>query len=335
MSGGNVAIEPEQAGLDPLSLRSRFTSADMVDMFDMPFRHGGGWNKRADDDQGRVAVISADLNEKLFAGEDSVGRSIRLNQHSFEVVGVLDQWRAVPRFYDLTGDRYGDIEQVFLPFSTAMSLEFSRSGNMDCWGDDGGDSTSLTAPCVWMQFWVELADPGDAAEYERFLTSYAEEQRAAGRFERPTHVKLRSLMEWLDYKRVVPNDVRLQTWLAFGFLLVCLLNTVGLLLAKFLRRSGEIGVRRALGASRSQILVQYLVEAGVVGLAGGLLGLVLAWLGLWAVRQQPASYAELAYLDPMMLGTTFALAIAAGLLAGVLPAWHAGRVSPAIQLKSQ
>jgi putative ABC transport system permease protein len=167
MSGGNVAIEPQQAGLVPFYLQARFTSADMFDMFDMPFRPGGGWDKRADDDRGRVAVISSDLNEKLFAGEDSVGRSIRLNQHSFEVVGVLDQWRAVPRFYDLTGDRYGDIEQVFLPFSTAMSLEFSRSGNMDCWGDDGGDSTSLTAPCVWMQFWVELADPGDAAEYER------------------------------------------------------------------------------------------------------------------------------------------------------------------------
>jgi hypothetical protein len=57
---------------------------------------------------------------------------------------------------------------------------------------------------------------------------------------------------------VVPGDVRLQMWLAFGFLRVCLVNTVGLLLAKFLRRSGEIGVRRALGASRAEIFLQCL-----------------------------------------------------------------------------
>lgn len=142
-------------------------------------------------------------------------------------------------------------------------------------------------------------------------------------------------MQWLNYKHVVPSDVRLQTWLAFAFLVVCLLNTVGLLLAKFLRRSGEIGVRRALGATRRDILTQFLVESGVIGLAGGALGLLLALGGLWMVRLQPASYADLAHLNPLMLVTTFVLALAAGLLAGVLPAWHACRVSPASQLKTQ
>jgi len=127
----------------------------------------------------------------------------------------------------------------------------------------------------------------------------------------------------------------LQMWLAFGFLAVCLLNTVGLLLAKFLRRSGEIGVRRALGATRRAIFAQCLVEAGSVGLAGGVLGLVLAQFGLWAVRQQSVGYAALARLDPAMLATTFVLAVVASVLAGLLPAWRACQVTPAIQLKSQ
>ena len=71
-----------------------------------------------------------------------------------------------------------------------------------------------------------------------------------------------SLMQWLDINQVVPSDVRLQTWLAFAFLAICLFNTIGLLLAKFLRRAGEIGVRRALGASRAAVFAQCLVEAG-------------------------------------------------------------------------
>lgn len=142
-------------------------------------------------------------------------------------------------------------------------------------------------------------------------------------------------MEWLTFKNAVPSDVRLQMWLALGFLGVCLVNTVGLLLAKFLRRSGEIGVRRALGASRGQIFLQCLVEAGAIGVAGGVLGIGLALLGLYAVRQQPVDYASLAHLDGSMLLLAIGLTLFASLAAGFLPAWRAMQVTPAIQLKSQ
>ena len=147
-------------------------------------------------------------------------------------------------------------------------------------------------------------------------------------------MRLRNLTQWLDYRGVVPQDVRMQTWLAFGFLLVCLLNTVGLMLAKFLRRAGELSVRRALGASRRALFGQLLVESGVIGIAGGVLGLLLALFGLWMVRSRPSAYAAMAHLDGVMLLATFVLALVASLIAGMLPAWRACRVMPALQLKS-
>ncbi|KRG71632.1 ABC transporter permease [Pseudoxanthomonas dokdonensis] len=335
MTGGGVAIEPDKQDLSPLVVDARYTSGDFFQMFEVPFAFGNGWSAGDDEHHARVAVLSKELNDKLFGGANSVGKSVRIEQNEFRVIGVLQEWRPTPRFYDLNMDRYGDVEQLFLPFSTAIDLKMGRNGSMDCWGDSGGEETSLNAPCTWIQYWVQLDTPEKASQYRQYLVNYSDEQRKAGRYERPTNVRLRSVMEWLDYKRVVPNDIKLQTWLAFGFLLVCLVNTVGLLLAKFMRRGGEIGVRRALGASKRSIFAQALVEAGMVGLAGGIVGLGLALLGLWAVRQQPASYAELAHLDPMMLATTFALAIVASLLAGLLPAWRACQITPAIQLKSQ
>lgn len=337
MTGGNVAIEPELAGVDPFFADARYTTADFFQMFDTPFRYGRGWDGGADEGRARVAVISSALNDKLFGGDDSVGRSIRLDQAAFTVVGVLDQWRPVPKFYDMYSDTYSEVEQVFVPFSTSRDLDMSRSGSMDCFAprDEGLRDTDPGASCVWIQYWVQLDSAAKAADYERYLVNYSEQQRAAGRYELAPRVRLRSLMEWLDYTGVVPGDVRLQAWLAFGFLLVCLLNTVGLLLAKFLRRSGEIAVRRALGAPRREIFIQYLVEAGAIGLAGGALGLALAGLGLWAVRQQAASYAELAQFNPTMLIVTFVLAVVSSVLAGLLPAWRAMQVTPAIQLKSQ
>jgi putative ABC transport system permease protein len=340
MTGGSVGIEPQQSGMDAFYADSRFTSADFFEMFDAPFQFGSGWTAVQDEKHERVAVIAKALNDKMFGGGNSVGKTLRLNQHDFRIVGVLKDWRPTPRFYDMNSEHYGELEQVFLPFTVSRDLDMDRSGSMDCWddnkdNDDPEGETGIHASCVWLQYWVQLDSPAKVAAYRQYLVNYSDEQRAAGRFERPTNVKLSNVMEWLEFNKVVPSDVRLQLWLAFGFLLVCLVNTVGLLLAKFMRRSSEIGVRRALGASRREIFLQCLVEAGTVGLAGGVLGLGLALLGLWAVRQQPASYADLAHLDPAMLLTTFVLAIVASLLAGLLPAWRACEVAPAIQLKSQ
>ena len=340
MTGGNVGIEPQRAGMDPFYADARYTSADFFGMFDAPFQYGNGWSSTEDDKHERVAVIASDLNKKLFGGANSVGKSIRLNQHDFRIVGVLAAWRPTPKFYDMYNDRFGEVEQVFMPFTVSRDLDMDRSGSMDCWddhkdGDDPEGETGVNAPCTWIQYWVQLDTPAQVASYRQYLVNYSDQQRASGRYQRPTNVRLRDVMTWLDFNKVVPGDVRLQLWLASGFLLVCLLNTVGLLLAKFLRRSSEIGVRRALGASRRAIFAQCLVEAGTVGLVGGILGLGLALLGLWAVRQQPSSYNALAHLDVSMLLATFVIAIVASLLAGVLPAWRACQVAPAIQLKSQ
>ena len=334
-SAGNVVVTPEKSGATPELIDARYASGDFFPMFDVPLKFGRGWTAAEDEGKARVVVVSKELNDKQFGGADSTGKSLRIDSHDFRIIGVLDAWRLVPRFYDLHSDQYGETEGVFLPFSTSRDLKMGTQGSTNCWGDSGGDSHSLNAPCAWVQYWAELQTPAKAAEYKRYLMNYSDQQRKAGRFERPSNVRLRNVMELMEFNEVVPGDVRLQLWLAFGFLLVCLVNTVGLLLAKFLRRSGEIGVRRALGASRADIFRQCLVEAGTVGVAGGMLGLVLALLGLWAVRQQPASYASLAHLDGSMLLLTFALAVLASLLAGVLPAWRAMQVAPAIQLKSQ
>ncbi len=337
MTGGAVPVQPAQGDVDPFFSDARYTSADFFPMFDAPFLYGQGWSEAEDDAKARVAVITRKLNDKLFGGKDSRGQVVRLKDTAFRVVGVLDDWRPNPHFYDLHVGSYSDSEEVFVPLSTSRDLTLPRNGSTDCWGRGGaneGDHLE-NATCVWVQFWVELENPSQVAAYKAFLENYSREQKVLGRFQRPVNVRLRNVMEWLDYQQVVPSDVRLQSWLAMGFLVVCLVNTVGLMLAKFLRRAGELGVRRALGASKLEIFKQLLIEAGVVGLAGGLCGLALAFFGLWLVRQQPAEYAPLARLDLVMLGATFLLAVGSSIAAGLLPAWRACQITPALQLKSQ
>jgi putative ABC transport system permease protein len=337
MSGTNTAVGVQDAGVKPIFSMTRYVTSDFFPMFDAPWQFGAGWSAADDEGEARVAVISSSLNEKLFAGANSVGREIIVRGQTLRVIGVLKPWRLQPHFYDMTLGSFAETEDFFLPFSTAMALKVGHWGNMDCWGkgSGGGSAMDLNASCSWIQYWVELDKPEDAGAYRDYLTHYSDAQRTAGRFERPTNVRLRNVMEWLDARKVLPADVRLQTWLAFGFLAVCIVNMVGLLLAKTLRRAGEIGVRRALGATRGDIFKQFVVEAGLLGLVGAVLGLLFANGGLWLVRHSPNDYARLAELDAGMLALTLGLALFASLCAGLLPAWRAALVTPAVQLKVQ
>src|SRR6204780_3989736 len=154
-------------------------------------------------------------------------------------------------------------------------------GNNNCSAEVGqpGWEGRLYSECVWMQFWAELPAAADVAAYRAFLNNYAAEQQRVGRFHWPAHTRIRDVREWLAYEHAVSTEVRILVLVSFSFLLVCLLNAMGLMLAKIMGRAGDIGVRRALGANRRAIFAQCLIEAGVVGLAGGLLGLGLTGLG--------------------------------------------------------
>jgi len=319
------------------------TQADFFPMFQVPFAYGSGWRAQDDRDRARVVVISSDLNNALFAGRNSVGRSLLVRGNAVRIVGVLAPWRPSPQFYTLaggsfahgdTGSFYGKPQDVFAPLSTSLELNDGHIQPWTCYGETARPLDLRSAPCVWVQLWVQLDTPAKVADYRRLLADYAAQQRAAGRIGRSDTARLLSLPQWLDHNRVVPGDVRLQSWLALAFLGLCLFNSVGLLLAKFLRRGGEIGVRRALGAPRGAIFAQCLTEASVIGLLGGVGGWLLTLLGLWSVRQQPTAYADLARLDLPAFAGTFVLAIGCALAAGLFPALRASRIAPALQLKS-
>ena len=338
----DIKLKAPDSKLPPLMLRMLSTTSDFFPMFAVPFRYGRGWSADDDASRSRVAVISSDLNDKLFGGENSVGRVLRVRDRDVRIIGVLARWRPSPLFYDVKGGRfsngdtadfYGKPEGVFMPFNTALEINDGNFQPFTCWALPATPGHLQNTPCVWVALWVQLNDATKVADYRRYIADYAKEQKALGRITQTDNTRLRSLMEWLDFNGVVPSDVKLQTSLAFAFLVICLCNVVGLLLAKFLRRGGEIGLRRALGATRGTVFTQYLVEAGVIGVIGGIGGLGLTLLGLSLVRRQPVPYADFVHLDLSMFLATFALSVGVSLLAGVLPALRASLVEPALQLK--
>jgi putative ABC transport system permease protein len=339
MYASGAIVVPEGAE-PPFDETIRATSHEFFAMFDVPFLYGGPWDERADQDRASLAVIGRELNDKLFGGKNSVGQRIQLDGNYFEIVGVIDDWQPTPRFYQVdAGGSFADTEQVFLPLTRAIDVPMSPRGNTNCWAPINEDlpviEAFLQSECVWTQYWAELETPEQAAAYKDYLDNYVREQKAAGRFPRPLNTFLSDVNAWMEVNGVVGNDNRVQLRLSFLFLLVCVLNTVGLLLAKFLGKGGEVALRRAMGASRGAVLTQNLVEVGTIGVLGGLTGIGFAWLGLRAVESLYRGYQHLVNLDPLLLTVAVGLSVIAAIAAGLYPVWRVSRLQPAGLLKTQ
>ncbi|QBB71884.1 FtsX-like permease family protein [Pseudolysobacter antarcticus] len=336
MYAAGFSLTPENKDIKPFFVEARATYGDFFPMFETPFLFGQGWSSTEDEAKAAVVVLSKKTNDKLFAGINSVGKSINLDGRDYRVIGVLDTWEPAPRFYDVTGKTFGDTEEVFIPFTHAIDQQIGSHGNNSCNDDPkAGWENYLVSECVWIQFWIELPSAADAARYSAWLDNYAREQQRLGRFTWQPNNRVRDVQAWMVAEKVVPNDAKVSVLLAFSFLLVCLINTIGLMLAKFLGRSGEIGLRRALGANKAALFAQCIVESGVVGLAGGLIGVALTALGLVGIRGIfPEDIAHLAHLNVALILLTVALAVVATVLAGLYPTFRAMQVQPAWQLKS-
>lgn len=330
------AVTPPNLQQEPFRVPVRATYADFFAMFDVPFMYGAPWSVSDDDARAPSVVITRALNDRLFGGVNSVGRFLMLGTDNYRVVGVIADWDPTPRFYDLSGGLLGGPAQIFLPFTTAIARHLPSAGDTNCDAREHlgrGEDAILQSECVWIQFWVELPTAAAVRNYRVFIQNYAAEQQRTGRFSWRPRTALRNVRQWLGYHHVVSSEVRILVAASFSFLFVCLLNAMGLMLAKFMARAGSFGVRRALGANRVAIFSQCLAEAGVIGLAGGLLGLGLAALGVIGTRALLPG--ELSQLDGIDVALTVMLAVGVTLLAGLYPTWRTARVQPAWQLKAQ
>jgi putative ABC transport system permease protein len=321
----------------------RATSGDFFYMFDVPFRSGAPWGREADETRANVVVLSSKLADRVFPHADPVGKVITLSDRDYRVVGVIAPWGPMPRFYDLFSGAFGESDQFFIPFTTAIDRRITANGSENCpQAPAGGWEAHLNSDCVWLEYWAQLSTPVQARGYASFLRSYADEQRQLGRFHWPPRVELRNVEDWLIYVDVVPAAVRAIAFVADGFLVVCLINAVGLLLAKFSSRARDLALRRALGASRSQIFLQCVTETLLIGLIGGVVGLGLTAAGAAGMRRLLAEanrmgvdISRLIALDAGLVATTMVVAVAVTVCAGLYPTWRASRVHPAWQLKAQ
>ncbi len=318
----------------PFRARVRLTYNDFFPMFDVPFEHGGPWDDAADAGPEAVAVIDQSTNEKVFGGGNSVGKTFRMQEREFKVIGVLAPWRPVLRMYDLTQNPMVEPEAVFIPFGLSAPMEIRTNGNSDGWkpNPDTTFAGFLKSEACWVQFWAELEDDRQKQAFEDHLQAYVLEQKRLGRFGRPIDNRVTSMNDLIVEFGIVPDEVKALASISVLFLAVCSLNLMGLLLGKFLSRAPEVGVRRALGASRKTVFLQLIVECEMIGVIGGVIGVGLS-AGVLVIFNRALGFGNPFGLDAFMLSAAAFLSLGAGLVAGLYPAWRVCTIPPASYLR--
>jgi len=341
VANGQIYVFPDDEINKPYQTVAQLVQADFFPMFNVPFQYGGGWTDDADRTREAVTVLSQAANDKLFGGRDSVGELIRLGTREFTVVGVLARYQPTPKFYDVVNSLAGQTNEFFVPFDLIREEELGLSvtGNTDGWGDGStfvGDLIFTAAEWYWIQFWVEV-EPDRQAEYVAFVDDYSRKLKELGRYPRPLNNRVTPMMDWISERNQAGETTVVIMILSMLFLAVCAINLTGLLLGKFLAKANRIGIYRALGAPRSSVFMQHIIECELVGLIGGAAGILLAMLALrLIVRMMPDLSGfvakEIFRLDGTMIAVAIGLALLAGLSAGIYPAWRASRISPAMQI---
>ena len=345
-------LNVEDENINPLRTFAAVTSSAFFTMFEPPFLYGNGWDKATEESGEAVIVISKLMNDKLFGGRNSVGESVRINTHVLKIIGVLDTWHLTHKFYDRSFSRARP-DNFFIPYTFAMENNLPRRAGFDCWAANADISRSfrtentarlINSECAWVTFWAEVPE-AKITDYRQQIMSYMGSEKALGRFPRKLEIYLTNLNDQLAYIHGRNQFLKTFSVLATLFFAVCLLNAVGILLAKFMRRKKEVSLRRALGAKKKTIIMQHLLEVIIIGLLGGALGVVISYFGLQGmmnIRLYSSDYTVrvedvMPYfqLNWIMIANAFVTGIMCTIVASIYPIWRLCNIPPASQLKSQ
>lgn len=273
-----------------------------------------------------VCVIGANLSKRLFLGRDPVGEYIKCDHNVFKVVGVLNKRVISQENYDKLGlSNLGNM--VFVPMSSFL-LRIDDRQKIEGKDINKGNSDDKRVENYHQldKLVVKVEETANIEETASFVYNMLKRRHN----------------DQIDFEVEVPEllikqQQDTQSTLNFVFaiiagisLLVGGIGIMNIMLASVLERIKEIGLRRSIGATRDDIIYQFLLEAVGISLAGGILGVILGILGAKVI----ASYADIpTVISIWSIFISFFIAVSIGVIFGILPAQKAAKQDPITALR--
>ena len=249
-----------------------------------------------------ICIIGNDVATNLFRGESPLGKHIRISNKSFQVVGVLQKQGMM---FDNSLDN-----RIVVPLREFLKDIWSR-------------------PNITIQVKAgSVARLDDAQEELRQVMRRVRHLRP----DQPDNFSINQqdqIVAWFHAQTAVIAIIGM--FITSLALFVGGIGIMNIMFVSVVERTREIGVRKAIGAKRRTILLQFLIEAASICLFGGLIGLSIAWLATLAVTK----WVFPANLSPTIVVISILVSVLTGAVSGFLPAWRAARMDPVEALRSE
>ena len=249
-----------------------------------------------------VCVIGWQVATNLFEGGDPLGKKVNIGERTFEVVGVLDKQGSF-----LDGGSVDNQAMIPLPQFTTFF-----------WSD----------PDYTIQ--VRVRDLNQLEDAKEELRGAMRKVRRLGPKD-PDDFSINQQDQFVQMFHQVAGTIAVIGLFITGLaLFVGGIGIMNIMFVSVAERTREIGVRKAIGAKRRTILLQFLIEAASICLLGGLIGLGIAWPLTFLMRKvMPAT------LSPLVVSVAVLVALLTGVFSGFMPAWRAARMNPVDALRNE
>ncbi|SHF90258.1 ABC transporter permease [Flavobacterium defluvii] len=275
------------------------SSFEMVDIDGLSFDKGRFYNESESNSGTAVIVLGYEIAQGLFGSLDPIGKNIRLYGQRFTVIGVMTKQGA--GFFGDSNDT-----SVYLPANFLRRMY--------------GDSDAMTP--------VIVLKPTKGVDMDAYKAEVAQKLRAirgmkAGEMD---NFFINVLSGFTDFIDGILGQMNVVGWIISGFsLLVGGFGIANIMFVSVKERTNLIGIQKSLGAKNKFILFQFLFEAIILSVIGGIIGLLMVW-GIAVILTKVLDFEFVLSLGNILLGTTLAALI--GLISGILPAISAANLDP-------
>jgi len=249
-----------------------------------------------------VIIISKPLAEKLFGSHDPIGKTVRAGSTKFTVVGIFES----------SGNIFASIVKHFAVVPYTAGLKY------------------LGASEEWLDLLVVTADGATADEAMDQVISTLRILRGLRPGEPNDFVVMRSEAMIKAFDKLTGVFFAVMIALSSVGLMVGGIGVIAIMMISVTERTREIGIRKAIGATRKEILWQFLIEASTVTVVGGVIGMICGGTVAFAVQ---AITPIPAAVPLWAIAAAIGMAIVAGVLFGLWPAWRASRLDPVAALR--
>ena len=296
----NSGTDLNQDGIEMPSVRIMGITANMYDIEDKTLMEGRFMTTEESQTITNVCVIGADVKEKYFPNSSAVGQTIKVRGAPLQILGVEEKRGA---FFGESQDRH-----IYIPITLAGQL-FTRTGGIQLHGK-GLDKDSFKLAIDEARLLLRNKRQLIGSEDDTFGLVNVDEFNT-------------------QMDQITGAIAAVVVPITLIILVVGGIVVMNIMLVSVTERTFEVGLRKALGATRKQILLQFLIESSLLCVIGGILGLILAF-GVTELITILAEMTMTITMGYIILSVTVSSGI--GILAGLYPAWKAARLDPIVAL---